>query len=81
MVNMDDDMENATRKLIEYVLTKLETEPVAERIKLYNILADFLPSEEASVRLRKYNEELQRIDFEFQRIKSLFFLTNKNEKS
>jgi hypothetical protein len=78
---MDDDMDNATRKLIEYVLTKLETEPVAERVKLYNILADFLPSEEASSRLRKYNEELQRIDFEFQRIKSLFFLTNKNEKS
>jgi hypothetical protein len=78
---MDDDMDNATTKLIEYVLTKLEAEPVAERVKFYNILADFLPSEEASVRLREYSEELQRVDFEFQRIKSLFFLTNKNEKS
>ncbi|MDR2812844.1 MAG: hypothetical protein LBB05_03610 [Puniceicoccales bacterium] len=78
---MDEDMDNATRKLIEYVLTKLETESVAERVKLYRILADFLPSEEASARLRQYSKELQRIDFEFQRIKSLFFLTNKNEKS
>jgi hypothetical protein len=86
---MDDNMDNATdntpnnatRKLMEYILTKLETEPVAERVKFYDILADFLPNEEASTRLRKHNEELQRIDFEFQRIKSLFFLTNKNEKS
>ncbi|MDR1591115.1 MAG: hypothetical protein LBR92_03955 [Puniceicoccales bacterium] len=74
-------MDNDTRKLIEYVLTKLEKEPVAERVQFYDILANFLPNEEASVRLRKYSEELQRIDFEFQRIKSLFFLTNKNEKS
>ncbi|MDR3317773.1 MAG: hypothetical protein LBS71_03135 [Puniceicoccales bacterium] len=73
-------MNNATTQLIEYVLTKLETEPVAERIRLYKILADFLPNEEASFQLKRYNEELQRIDMEFQRIKSLFFLTNKNEK-
>jgi hypothetical protein len=76
---MDDFMDNSTTKLIEYVLTKLETEPVAERVKFYNILADFLPNEEASLCLRKYNKELQRIDFELQRIKALFFLTNKNE--
>jgi Trp operon repressor len=72
-------MEDATKKLIEYVLTKLENESVAERVKFYNILAEFFPNEEASIRLQKYTEELQRIDFEFQRIKSLFFLTNKNE--
>jgi hypothetical protein len=76
---MDDCMDNTTTKLIEYVLTKLETEPVAKRVKLYDILADFLPNEEASLRLRKYSKELQRIDLELQRIKALFFLTNKNE--
>jgi hypothetical protein len=66
-------MENAAEKLIEYVLTKLETESVLERVKFYNILADFVPNEEASVQLRQYAEELQKIDLKFQRIKSLFF--------
>ncbi|MDR2200816.1 MAG: hypothetical protein LBN94_01770 [Puniceicoccales bacterium] len=67
-------MENAAEKLIAYVLTKLETEPVAERIKLYNVLADFVPNEEASSRLRQYTEELEQIDLKFQRIKALLFL-------
>ncbi|MDR1435572.1 MAG: hypothetical protein LBI77_04180 [Puniceicoccales bacterium] len=66
-------MENAAEKLIQYVLTKLETEPVSERVKLYHILADFVPNEEASVQIRQYAEELQKIDLKFQRIKSLFF--------
>jgi hypothetical protein len=76
---MDDCMDNTTPKLIEYVLTKLETEPVAKRIQLYDVLADLLPNEEASLRLKKYSKELQRIDLELQRIKALFFLTSKNE--
>ncbi|MDR2807311.1 MAG: hypothetical protein LBB11_04135 [Puniceicoccales bacterium] len=71
-------MENTAKKLIEYVLTKLEKESVQERIELYNILADFLPHEEASARLRQYAEELQQIDLKCRHIKS-FFLTNQHE--
>jgi hypothetical protein len=72
VVSMDDDMDHAAWELTENVLVKSETEPIAGRVKLYTILADYVPREEASARLRKYDEELQQIDLEFQRITPLF---------
>jgi hypothetical protein len=73
-------MENSAEKLIKYVLEKLETEPVEERVQLYNVLANFMPDEEACTKLRQCSEELRQIDLKIQSLKSFFFLTNKHEK-
>lgn len=72
-------MENSAEKLIKYVLKKLETEPVEERVQLYEVLADFMPNDEAGQRLRRCSEELRQIDLKIQSLKSFFFLTDQNK--
>ncbi|MDR1366639.1 MAG: hypothetical protein LBJ13_01890 [Puniceicoccales bacterium] len=72
-------MESSAEKLIKYVLEKLEAEPVEERVRLYDVLAGFMPDEEASSKLRECSEELRQIDLKIQGLKSFFFLTNKHE--
>ena len=72
-------MENSAEQLIKNVLKKLETEPVDERVQLYEVLANFMPNEEASDRLRKCSEELRQIDLKIQSLKSFFFIRDKHE--
>lgn len=74
-------MENAAEQLVRYVLKKLETEPVEERVKLYDILATFMPDESASGQLRRCTEELRQIDLKIQSLKSFFFIRDRNENS
>ncbi len=72
-------MEDSAEKLIKNVLKKLETEPVEERVQLYDVLAKFMPNEDASAKLQQCSEELRQVDLKIQSLKSFFFLTNKHE--
>ena len=72
-------MKNSAEQIIKYVLKKLETEHVEERVQLYEVLAHFMPNDEASNRLRQCSEELRQIDLKIQSLKSFFFIRDKHE--
>ncbi|QYY35185.1 hypothetical protein [Ruficoccus sp. ZRK36] len=52
----------AANRLVDYILNKLETEPVASRADLYEDLADFLPSEAMACQLREQAQTLRDVE-------------------
>lgn len=52
----------AANRLVDYILSKLETEPVASRADLYEDLAEFLPSEPMACQLREQAKTLRDVE-------------------
>lgn len=52
----------AANRLVDYILSKLETEPVASRADLYEDLAEFLPSEAMACQLREQARQLRDVE-------------------
>ena len=59
----------AANRLVDYILCKLETEPVASRAALYEDLAEFLPSETIAGQLREQAQTLRDVEKRAQAIK------------
>ena len=53
---------NASKRLLSYLLVKLETEPVASRAALCDDLAEFLPSEALASQLRDQAQALRDVE-------------------
>lgn len=52
----------AANRLVNYILCKLENEPVASRAALYDDLAEFLPSENMALQLREQARTLRDVE-------------------
>ncbi|MDR2735263.1 MAG: hypothetical protein LBB20_00245 [Puniceicoccales bacterium] len=62
-------MKDPVYKLIEYILTKLESEKVSDRVELYDIIADFIPNKTTATKLREYAAALGKVDRNIRAIK------------
>jgi hypothetical protein len=62
-------MKYSMHKLAEYILTKLESENVSDRVELYNIIADFIPNKNTAIKLREYAADLKKVDCSIKAIK------------
>jgi len=60
---------NAANRLVDYVLCKLESEPLACRANLYEDLAEFLPSESMAGQLREQARTLRHVEQQSHAIK------------
>ncbi len=60
---------SAANRLVDYVLCKLESEPLTCRANLYEDLAEFLPSESMAGQLREQARALRSIEQQSHAIK------------
>lgn len=52
----------SANRLVDYILSKLENEPVTSRADLYDDLAEFLPSEAIACQLREQARTLRDVE-------------------